>query len=542
MPISRISTYSQFLFSQRVLQNNEQQRQLYSTRLSTGRKFLELSRYRGSMTDLIKFGAEHERLEETRSALTTVDAVLSKYNSLIESQSSDGQFSGLINLVDTWLGQLAEARTSVIGQQQDKLDDWQRAVRNPLENALRTITSTLNTELAGRRIFAGGGDARYRQPPSIDLELATRAEGSSRAELAAYSGELLRQLEEDNEDRFDGFFTDDDPDDPDARLSAGNRLSVASTERPRNYNSPSVPEPNLEDFLDEVTGNFRIDPGGVRNYRDEYVEALEAHLDSFRPEDFTPAAYDRDFTGFDVPRPDLDDFTDVNDNFATAQDRADFEAALLRYQQAFVPDAFRFQVVHSDATAIHEYGIHANEGAFQYLVEGFRAFRTLATVNLGRKTIPDPPPDPAEADYDGYHDLEVFDLNFQALVLTTEDPDDPDSDPVFERDADDNLTRGDFIDQEALRLLVIRVEKLLQTAKDELELVLNRNALVQSGLRLRLDRVKTDIGETQKRVDSIRAIDEDATAVFLSNTRLQIEASYRAITQANELSLLNFLR
>ena len=542
MTISRISTYSQFLFSQRVLQNNEQQRQLYSTRLSTGRKFLELSRYRGSMTDLIKFGAENERLEETRSALTTVDAVLSKYNSLIESQSSDGQFSGLVNLVDTWLGQLAEARTSVIGQQQDKLDDWQRAVRNPLENALRTITSTLNTELAGRRIFAGGGDARYRQPPSIDLELATRAEGSNRAELAAYSGELLRQLEEDNEDRFDGFFTDDDPD---ARLSAGNRLSVASTERARNYNSPAVPEPNLDDFIDAATGNFRTDPGGVRNYRDEYVEALEAHLDSFRPEDFTPAAYDRDFTGFDVRRPNLDAddddvVTDADGNFATAQDRANFEAALLRYQQAFVPDAFRFQVVHSDATAIHEYGIHANEGAFQYLVEGFRAFRTLATVNLGRKTLPDPLPVPDDAAYDGYHDLEVFDLNFQALVVTT-DPDNPDA-FIFERDADDNLTRGDFIDQEALRLLVIRTEKLLQTAKDELELILNRNALVQSGLRLRLDRVKTDIGETQKRVDGIRAIDEDATAVFLSNTRLQIEASYRAITQANELSLLNFLR
>ena len=188
--VGRTSHYATTFGSLRTISEKSAQYRLASDRLSSGRKFSELSAYRSDLPDVLTYRRIVDRTQNDRSRIEKVLTITQTYELSLRA-TSPGSLSasgagGLQGYIEPLLEIVREG-------QQPSLDAtaWrERHSGEDFENRLRAIQSLLNTKVGDRYIFAG---RRYREgPPVRDLTGLTDAPLPSAT--AAYEEFLLRNL------------------------------------------------------------------------------------------------------------------------------------------------------------------------------------------------------------------------------------------------------------------------------------------------------------------------------------------------------------
>ena len=187
--VGRTSHYATTFDSLRTIAEKSAQYRLASDRLSSGRKFSQLSAYRSDLSDVLTYRRVVDRATKDYSRITKVLTITETYEIVLRGRTSGSSRAGGLqsyiepfeSIVDEGLGLLPSSDATQWRETNSGQD---------FDNRLRAIQSLLNTKVGSRYIFAG---RRYREgAPVRDLTSLTPAPMPSDA--ADYQSFLLRNL------------------------------------------------------------------------------------------------------------------------------------------------------------------------------------------------------------------------------------------------------------------------------------------------------------------------------------------------------------
>ncbi len=187
--VGRTSHYATTFGSLRTISEKSAQYRLASERLSSGRKFSELSAYRSDLSDVLTHQRVVDRAQNDRARIGKVLTITQTYELTLRATSPgslDSNAGGLQSYIEPFSQIVRE------GLQPDTdTTAWrERHSGDDFDNRLRAIQSLLNTKVGDRYIFAG---RRYREgAPVRDLTGLTDVPLPSAA--ADYEAFMLRNL------------------------------------------------------------------------------------------------------------------------------------------------------------------------------------------------------------------------------------------------------------------------------------------------------------------------------------------------------------
>ena len=188
--VGRTSHYATTFESLRTISKKSAQYRLSSDRLSSGRKFSQLSAYRSDLTDVLTYRRVVDRANKDRARIEKVLTITQTYELTLRATTSGSSSGSNAGGLQSYIEPFSEIVREGLQPNVDATAWREKYSGEDFENRLRAIQSLLNTKVGNRYIFAG---RRYREgAPVRDLTGLTDAPLPSAA--ADYEAFLLRNL------------------------------------------------------------------------------------------------------------------------------------------------------------------------------------------------------------------------------------------------------------------------------------------------------------------------------------------------------------